>query len=109
MSSTTYRASDHKEWDTAGLDAIQNRHEMEYVNQEDDGADCLRGEWFIADDETRTLIHGTFGNHNSPGASHYTYADVYDDETEYRAALAEWESAPEYLETEEEEEDYDDE
>jgi hypothetical protein len=100
MASQSYRGADHGEWADAGLDAIQERHAMEYVNQEDDGPDQLRGEWFIADDEARTIIFGTFGNYNSPGASHYTYAEVYDDEEEYRAALAEWEARPEYLECE---------
>lgn len=98
MSSTSYRASDHKEWYDAGLEAIQEQYEMEYCNQEDDGCDCLRGDWFIADDTTRTIIFGTFGNYNSPGASHYTYAEVYDTEDDYREALAEWEGHPEYLE-----------
>ena len=103
--STHYRAWDHKEWDAAGLDAILDRHEMEYVNQEDDGPDQLRGEWYVADDDAHIIIYGTFGNDNSPGASSYTYADVYDDEEGYRAELAEWEDKPEYLDTEEEEEE----
>ncbi len=102
MSSTSYRAWDHAEWQAAGLNKVWDKHEMEYVNQEEDGFDCLRGEWFIADDDTRTIISGTFGNDNSPGASHYTYAEVYDDTEEYRVALAEWEAKPEYLESEDE-------
>jgi hypothetical protein len=97
MTCKSFRACDYKEWDAAGLNAIQERHEMEYCNQEEDGCDSLAGEWFIADDAARTIIYGTFGNYNSPGASHYTYADVYTDEAEYRAALAEWEAKPEYL------------
>lgn len=102
MASQSYRASDHQEWDAAGLDAIMNKHEMEYCDQEDDGFQIWRGEWYVADDDTRTIISGTFGNYNSPGASHCTYAEVYDDEGEYRAALAEWEAKPEYLESEDE-------
>jgi hypothetical protein len=99
-----YRGADHKEWAAAGLDAIMQAHEMTYINQEEDGFDHLRGEWFIADDATRTIIYGTFGNYNSPGASHYTYADVYDDETEYREELAHWASKDEYLPCDEEDE-----
>ncbi len=100
MASESYRASDRREWDAAGLDAIQDKHEMEYVNQRDDYGDCLKGEWWVADDATLTVVWGTFGNYNSPGASHYTYAEVYDDETEYKAAVAEWEAKPEYDEEE---------
>lgn len=102
MASKTYRAADHKEWDAAGLDKVFDGLEMEYVNQEEDYGDCLRGEWYAADDDTLTIFSGTFGNYNSPGASHYTYAEVYDNAEEYRTALAEWEAKPEYLESEEE-------
>jgi hypothetical protein len=104
MASESYRASDHGEWADAGLDGVQDAHEISYCNQEEDGADQLRGEWFIADDDRRTIVYGTFGNCNSPGASHYTYAEVYDDEGEYRAALAEWESKPEYLNVQDDDE-----
>lgn len=93
----SYRAADHKEWDAQGLDTIFQRHEMEYVNQEDDGCDCTRGEWYAADDDTLTIFSGSFGNDNSPGASHYTYAEVYETREEYTSALAEWEAKPEYL------------
>ncbi len=103
MASESYRASDHREWDAAGLDAVQDKHEMEYVNQSDDYGDSLQGEWWMADDASRTIIWGTFGNYNSPGASHYTYAEVYDDEVEYRADVAKWEAMPEYLERDDDE------
>ena len=102
--SDSYRMSDHKEWAAARLDEVWEGHEMEYVNQEDDYGDCLRGEWYIANDGPRVIIWGTFGNYNSPGASHYTYAEVYgpDEEDAYRADLAEWEDKLEYLPCEEE-------
>lgn len=91
--------TDYKAWAERGLDTIQDRHEMEYVNQEEDGCDCYAGEWYIADDDALVIISGTFGNYNSPGASHYTSAEVFESEEEYRAALAEWEDKPEYLDT----------
>ena len=97
MQSTSYRASDHEQWSAAGLENIAANHEMEYCNQEPDYGDCLSGEWFITDDASKTIIYGTFGNYNSPGASYYTYAEVYDSTEEYIAALAEWESKPEYF------------
>lgn len=105
MASNEYYAWDHKEWEAAGLNRIQERHEMTYVNQSPDGYECYRGEWFIADDATRTIVFGTFGNYNSPGASSYTYAQVFDNEEEYKKELAEWDAKPEYLEREEEESD----
>lgn len=95
--STTVRMTDHKQWAALNLDTVLDAHEMEYVNQEDDGCDSLAGEWYVADDERRVIISGTFGNDHSPGASHYTSAELYDNEDEYRAALAKWEAAPEYL------------
>ncbi len=99
MGYESYRGADHKEWAAApvALDSLMQKHEMEYVNQEEDGCDSLSGDWWLADDDALTIIHGTFGNDHSPGASHYTYADVYDNEEEYREALAEWEGKEEYL------------
>jgi hypothetical protein len=101
----SFRGTDYAASQAAGLDAIQTAGEMTYCEQEEDGADCLRGSWFIADDDTRTLILGTFGNDNSPGAFHYTYAERYSDESDYRAALAEWEAKEEYLESADESEE----
>ncbi len=101
MGSISISGTDYTAWAAHGLDELQARHEMEFVNQEEDGPDQLCGEWYIADDEKRVIIYGTFGNYNSPGASHYTEAEVYDDEDEYRAALAEWEAKPEYTEEQE--------
>jgi hypothetical protein len=113
MSSTSYRGYDHKEWAAAGLKDYADFSDcVEYVNQEDDYCDSLRGEWWYADDETRTIYSGTFGNDHSPGASHMTFAEVYDEEEEYKEAVAVWEAQPEYLESEdddmEEEDDLDD-
>ncbi len=86
---------------------------IEYVNQEQDYGDCLRGEWWYADDETLTIYFGTFGNHNSPGADQYTHSMVYEDVEEYKAEVDNWTSYPEYSqeyldECEEEEEEEED-
>lgn len=95
---TYFRASDHKEWDAAGLDKLLQSLEMEYCNQAPDYGDSYSGDWFACDDKTRTVFHGTFGNDHSPGASQYTYAMRHDDEEGYRKQVAAWEKAPEYLE-----------
>lgn len=104
--SVTIRAHEHREWVSHGLkdygDFIQY---VEYVNQSGYGDGQIEGEWWYAeewDDETGrgVIYYGSFGNYNSPGASCYTAADVYDHEEEYRKDLARWESLPEYLEEE---------
>ncbi len=109
--SSSYCAFDHRDWDAAGLEDYGDFSDMvEYVNQREDGYDSLRGEWFYIPDEPmpngdRVIYWGTFGNYNSPGASSYTHAEVYevDDEDEKRKFDTDvelWHSMPEYLEQE---------
>lgn len=103
-----YCEFDHKAWQAAGLKDYGDFSEcVEYVNQEEDGPDQDRGEWYYCDDDTLTIYYGSFGNYNSPGASSYTYADVYeqDERADYERVKAEWESYPEYLPTDDDEED----
>lgn len=102
-----YTAWDHKAWAEAGLKDYGDFSDcVEYVNQSEFGDGQLEGEWWYADDDTRTVYYGSFGNDNSPGASSYTYADTFpDDEAGYKEAVGRWEAYPEYLESEEEEED----
>jgi hypothetical protein len=109
--STTYNAFDHKTWDAAGWKDFGDFSEMiEYVNQSEYSDGQLEGEWWWADDAARTVYYGSFGNYNSPGASSYTYAEVYeeDEEEEYLAEVKQWEAFPEYLESEDEDDDVDD-
>lgn len=103
-----YRAFDHKAWAEAGLkDFSEYADKVTYINQSEYGDGQLEGEWFYADDATRTIYSGTFGNYNSPGASSYTYADVYGDEEAYRFAVSVFESNPEWYD-EDDDEDEDD-
>jgi hypothetical protein len=105
--SFTVNASNYKEWERLGLGEIE-LDMAEFVNQEEDGFDQLRGEWYIIPEEPlpnndRVIYHGTFGNDNSPGASHYTYAEVYnmddlDDAVQFETDKAEWEAKEEYAE-----------
>lgn len=109
-----YTACDYGSWEAAGLlDFGDFAEKIEYVNQREDGFEVLAGDWFYPHNETRTIYFGTFGNYNSPGADHFTYAEVYDDENEYREAVASWEAMPEYSEEyvamQEDDEDEDDE
>lgn len=99
-----FNAFGHKEWDEAGLKDFGDFSDMiEYINQEDFG-DYTEGEWYYCDDEKRTIYTGTFGNYNSPGASSYTNADVYeeDERDEYEKDKANLEAQPEYAETDDE-------
>ena len=95
-----YTAFDHKEWSKAGLEDFEKFSEMvEYINQTELGDGTLEGEWYYCDDESMTIYHGTHGNDNSPGASCYTYATVFDDVGEYEAESLRLEMCDEYVET----------
>lgn len=108
MSSTTYNAFRHKEWKAAGLKNYEDFADMvEYVNQSPDYGDSLCGEWWYEDEETLTIYSGSFGNDHSPGASSYTYANVYDSKVNYEKAVKEWEAEPEYDTECEQEDEYD--
>ena len=97
-----YTASDHMSWNGAGLEDFEKFSEMvEYINQTELGDGQHEGEWYYSDDENLTIYHGTFGNDNSPGASDYTYATVFDDIAEYEAESLRLEMCDEYAETEE--------
>lgn len=107
--SQSYNAFDHKSWDAAGLKDYGDFSDMvEYINQRDIG-DQLEGEWYYCDDETRTIYSGSFGNYNSPGASSYTNAEVYDEDEidDYNAEKARLEQCEEYAETDDDEEEDD--
>jgi hypothetical protein len=79
--STSYNAFNHKAWSEAGLKDYGDFAEcVEFANQIELGDGTLEGDWYYCDDETRTIYTGTFGNYNSPGASSYTNADVYDED-----------------------------
>lgn len=98
-------------WSELGLDNLQNQWEMSFFNQEDDGPDQLKGEWFATDEDFRlpdgsaVIFGGTFGNYNSPGASDYTQAEVYgpDELDAFAERVKELDGFPEYLESDDEE------
>jgi hypothetical protein len=93
-----FTACDYAEWKNAGFKDFEDFSEcVEYVNQSEYGDDQLEGEWYYADDETHVIYWGSFGNYNSPGASHFTYAEQFTVE-EYQKAVKRWESMPEYAE-----------
>jgi hypothetical protein len=101
--SESYNAFDHKSWNEVGLLNFEDFSELiEYVNQSEYGDGQLEGEWWWADDSTRTVYYGSFGNDWAPGASSYTYAEVFgeDEKDDYLLEVKRWEGFPEYLESE---------
>jgi len=122
----TVQASDHAEWEQNSLADYGDFSDMvEYVNQGEDAFSGY-GDWFYIPDEPlapmkdvgeykaneRVIYFGSYGNDNSPGASHYTHAEIFDmddeeDAAEFAKRKAEWEAMEEYLPVEDDEEDED--
>lgn len=99
MKYETYCSNEHDVWDELSLKEFGDYADaITYFNQEDDYGDSMRGEWFYADDDSMTIYHGTFSNHNSPGAMFYTYATVFEDVSHYKSEVARLEQSPEFLE-----------
>lgn len=114
--SFTVKASDHSEWEKNSLeDFCDFSDKIEYVNQGEDAFSGY-GEWHYIPDEPlapmkdvgeykaneRVVYYGTYGNDNSPGASHYTYGEIFDmddeeDAAEYNRVVARWKEQDEYL------------
>ncbi|HLN28594.1 MAG TPA: hypothetical protein VK395_12700 [Gemmataceae bacterium] len=106
----TINAFNHSEWQRLGL--------LDYGDFADMISECNVGEdafsgygewWYVPDDPQpkgdRVIYFGSWGNDNSPGASMYTNAEIFDmndssDVAEYAKRVREWESQPEYLKTE---------
>ena len=102
----TINAFNHREWARLGL--------ADYGDFADQVAECNvgedtfsgHGEWFYIPEEAlpnndRVIYFGTWGNDNSPGASSYTHAEIFDmdnpvDAAEYEKRVKEWESQPEW-------------
>ena len=111
--STHICAFDHNAWDEAGLQDYGDFSEsVEFCNQSEYGDGQLEGDWYYVPDEPlakgkyagcRVIYSGDFGNYNAPGASSYTYTNIYDmkdeqDAAAFEKAKAEWEASPEYTE-----------
>ncbi len=120
--SITMHAHDHKDWEVYKLADYGDFSEcISECNVRDDYADSTAGDWFYVPDETltneqgtfRVIYYGSWSNYNSPGASHYTHAELYDvadedDMEQFEKDKSHWEGLPESIESDDEEE-YDDE
>src|SRR5262249_10336738 len=113
--SLSFCAWNHREWNAYGLADYGDFAECVTDCNQQEWNDHTTGEWWYIPDEPHTvtdqgtfrvIYRGTWGNDNSPGASSYTHADLFDvndadDMAEFEAERARWESAPEWLDSEE--------
>lgn len=92
-----YFADSHARWEEADLMDHANFAEFTtFVWQTEHGDGTLSGSWWHGDEPTRTVYGGIFGTHNSPGASGYTWAVVFDDVNNYEDAVSRCKQIPEY-------------
>lgn len=110
--SFTITAFNHQEWARYGLADYGDFADMVTECNVAEDAFSGYGEWFYIPDDPlpnndRAIYFGTWGNDNSPGASRYTYAEIFnmddpDDAAEYEKRVKKWESQAEWTEVEEE-------
>ncbi len=113
--SFTITAFNHEEWQRYDLAEYGDFADM--ISECNVGEDAFSGygDWFYVPDEPlpdndRVVYFGSWGNDNSPGASRYTYAEIFnmddpEDAEAYRQRGREWENQPEYDENQVEFED----
>jgi hypothetical protein len=111
--SFTINAFNHEAWARHGLADFGDFADQ--ITECNVGEDAFSGygDWFFVPDEPlpngdRVIYFGSWGNDNSPGASMYTHAEIFDgidpeEVAEFTLRVQEWESKPEYVE-----EDFDD-
>jgi hypothetical protein len=95
----------HAEWKRHGLaDFGDFADQIGEVNVGEDAFSGF-GEWFFVPEEPmpngdRVIYFGSWGNDNSPGASSYTHAEIFDGDdpvelAEFSERVKHWESQPE--------------
>ena len=105
----TINAFNHDEWDRHGLaDFSEFADQITECNMGEDSFSGF-GEWYYVPDEPlpngdRVIYCGSWGNDNSPGASTYTNAEIFDaldpeQLIEFSERVDHWESQPEYVES----------
>jgi hypothetical protein len=111
----TINAFNHGEWVQHNL--MDYCDFAEQITECNTGEDSFSGfgEWFFVPDEPlpsgeRVVYFGSWGNDNSPGASSYTNAEIFDstEDDEFQRRVKHWEGQPEYVEVEDEDEPNDD-
>lgn len=110
----TLCAFNHEEWKRHGLADFGDFAEQ--ISECSVGEDAFSGygKWFFVPDDPlpngdRVIYFGSWGNENSPGASTYTHAEIFsipDEAKTFEQRVRDWESQPEYDDSESE--DWDD-
>ena len=111
--SFTISAFNHDEWNRCSLaDFSDFADQIAEVNVSEDAFSGF-GDWFFVPNEPlpngdRVIYFGSWGNDNSPGASMYTHAEIFDaldpDQLiEFSKRVDHWENQPEFAEDEEDE------
>jgi hypothetical protein len=115
----TVCAFNHLEWERLGLANYGSFADM--ISECCVGEDAFSGYgkwWFVPEEPLpsgdRVIYFGSWGNDNSPGASTYTHAEIFDvsspDEAKaFERRVRDWESQPEYDENDAEDWEEDDE
>jgi hypothetical protein len=99
-------AFNHIEWSRYGLADYSDF--VDHIVECNMGEDAFSGygEWYFIPDaplpnNDHVIYSGSWGNDNSPGASSYTHAEIFDmddpdDAAEYSKRVKQWESSPEW-------------
>ena len=102
----TISAFNHDEWERHGLAKFSDYAERITECNLGDGSFGPFGKWFFVPDEplpsgNRVIYFGRWGNDDSPGASSYSHAEIFDvvnpeDAKAFENRVRHWESQPEY-------------
>lgn len=104
--SFTVTAFNHAAWQRHGLADYGDFADQ--ISECNVGEDAFSGygEWFFVPDEPlpngdRVIYFGSWGNDNSPGASSYTHAEIFnvdepEDAAEFKKRVKHWERQPKY-------------
>ncbi len=104
--SFTITAFNHVEWKRYGLADYGDFADM--ISECNVGEDAFSGygEWFYVPENPlsnndRVIYYGSWGNDNCPGASMYTYAEIFNmddpkDAADYKKQVKHWEKQPEW-------------
>jgi hypothetical protein len=100
-------AFNHHEWERYGLADYEDFADRISECNVGEDASSGYGEWFYVPDERlptndAVIYFGSWGNDNSPGASSYTHAEIFDmddrdDAAEYSKRVREWRQQPQCL------------
>ena len=89
--------ADTPEWAAMGLpDFADFADDITYFAQREIQDEQIEGSWYYADDNRMTIFTGTFGNDNSPGASRYTFAIIFNSLDGYTSARSVYETLKEW-------------